>query len=503
MKLIPNKDTWKLIGLGTVTVLGLPPIYLVPIWFISFPLFLNELAKANSFIHAFKKGWAFGLGFFGFGLYWVSHSLLIDPLRHGWLVPFVLLGMGGGMGLFIALGSGITFLLGNKPLNRVLAWSATWCAIEWLRIWFLTGFPWNMLATGLVFSDELIQFAAYGGALSLSFLIVLSASLLHLRGVYPNYRVWILSFSVPVFLWIFGFVRLYDRADEYVPDMQLRLIQANVDQANKWLAEMREKHLNKHIELSGKESDIPPTHVIWPETAASFLLEHEPGRRLRMASTLLPEGFLMTGAPRATPPGVKPFLVWNSLQVINYDSEIIATYDKFHLVPFGEYMPLRKFLPFEKLTHGSQDFSVGQGPVTVAIPNTPPFSPLICYEVIFPGEIVDSTNRPHWLLNITNDGWFGQTSGPYQHLATSRLRSVEEGLPLVRAANTGISAVVDSFGRIKASLPLGQEGVLDSRLPKHLIDPTIFSRLKHLPMLAIVAIMIIYILNKGNKEVPI
>jgi apolipoprotein N-acyltransferase len=167
--------------------------------------------------------------------------------------------------------------------------------------------------------------------------------------------------------------------------------------------------------------------------------------------------------------------VWNSVQAVNAAGEIVATYDKFHLVPFGEYMPLRGLLPFDKLTAGAVDFSAGPGPQTIALPGLPPASPLVCYEVIFPGNVTDHQTRAGWLLNVTNDGWFGISTGPHQHLASARLRAVEEGLPLARAANTGISAIVDSYGRLRMSLALGSTGVLDGPLPAAL-PPTPYAR---------------------------
>jgi apolipoprotein N-acyltransferase len=217
--------------------------------------------------------------------------------------------------------------------------------------------------------------------------------------------------------------------------------------------------------------------VIWPETAATVFLDRSDDWRAYVAAAAPPGGLLITGTLRGDPPQGEPKRYWNSLAVIDPHARIVATADKFHLVPLGEYVPLRDILgPFVgKLTAGAGDFSAGPGPVTVHAPGLPPFSPLICYEVIFPGAVTDPKDRPDWLLNVTNDGWFGRSPGPFQHFASARFRAVEEGLPLARAANTGITAMVDPFGRIVAALPLGTEGTLDVLLPAPLA-PTLFAR---------------------------
>jgi len=185
---------------------------------------------------------------------------------------------------------------------------------------------------------------------------------------------------------------------------------------------------------------------------------------------------VITGAPRiAGQVGGRPKF-WNSVFVIDPSGGVVATYDKFHLVPFGEYMPLRNYLPLDAIAAGPIDFSAGPGSRTIDLPGLPPVSPLVCYEAIFPGEVVASGNRSAWLLNVTNDAWFGRSAGPHQHFAIARTRAVEEGLPLVRAANTGISAVIDPYGSIVARLGLGQRGILDVPLPKALVEPTLYAR---------------------------
>jgi apolipoprotein N-acyltransferase len=188
-----------------------------------------------------------------------------------------------------------------------------------------------------------------------------------------------------------------------------------------------------------------------------------------------PGGVLITGAPRTDPAPLEARHVWNSLAVIDRAGTLVGTYDKFHLVPFGEYVPLRGVLPIDKITPGNVDFSAGPGPQTLVLPGLPAVGPLICYEVIFPAAVVDAAHRPAWLLNLTNDAWYGRSSGPYQHFAIARTRAVEEGLPLVRSANNGISGVVDPYGRVTAQLGLDAVGVLDAALPKP-IEPTLYAR---------------------------
>jgi len=228
--------------------------------------------------------------------------------------------------------------------------------------------------------------------------------------------------------------------------------------------------------------------VIWPETAVPYYLSDSSELRVALSKLVPPDGLLISGALRRSVDSTNRPQLWNSLHALAPDASLVATYDKHHLVPFGEYVPLRNVLGLSKLVHGDVDYSSGPGPRTLLLPGLPPMSPLICYEGIFPGDVIDSANRPEWLLNVTNDGWFGNTAGPYQHFQAARLRAIEEGLPLVRAANTGISAVVDAHGRIVGKLALGTEGVLDAALPKALDYLTPYARVGDTIILAVLAL---------------
>ncbi|HLT02691.1 MAG TPA: apolipoprotein N-acyltransferase, partial [Geminicoccaceae bacterium] len=274
--------------------------------------------------------------------------------------------------------------------------------------------------------------------------------------------------------------------------VHLRLVQGNIAQQQKWQPEGRRLAFDRHLTLSAESRD-GITHVIWPESAAPYPLEQDGVAREMIAEVVPPGGLLLTGGERFDLSGEPP-LAWNSLFVLDGTGAILARYDKRDLVPFGEFLPLRDVLGrigLDKLTHGSIDFQAGPGRATIRLPGLPPFSPLICYEAIFPGSVVDRDDRPAWLLNITNDAWFGRSTGPYQHFAMARMRAIEEGLPLVRSANSGISAVVDAWGRTEAQLALGETGVLDAALPQPLPGGTPFARSGGLIVLAPAALLVL------------
>jgi apolipoprotein N-acyltransferase len=228
-----------------------------------------------------------------------------------------------------------------------------------------------------------------------------------------------------------------------------------------------EANLARHVSLTTGPGFARVTDVVWPETAVPFAIGIDSAHRLALRAAVPPGGLLLTGVVRVERALDGQPRFFNSLAAVDRAGDIVGTYDKHHLVPFGEYVPfrLRELFDLSKITPGSSDFSAGPGPETLALDGLPPFSPLICYEAIFPGEAVSAERRPAWLLNVTNDGWFGISSGPHQHFASARFRAVEQGLPLVRAANTGISAVVDAYGRVQAELGLGRTGVIDAPLP--------------------------------------
>ncbi len=254
-------------------------------------------------------------------------------------------------------------------------------------------------------------------------------------------------------------------------------MQPAIEQTLKWRADLKAEHVETLMAMTRRPAGtLPITHVIWPETAVPYNLWQDSGLRQVLGQIVPPGGLLLTGAPRYQQGQGS----WNSLYALDGGGEVVAVYDKSHLVPFGEYVPFRALLGSLNITVTQGSFEPGPGQTTLVLPGLPPASPLICYEIIFSGSVTaadPSLPPPAWLLNITNDAWFGRSSGPHQHFAQARLRSVEEGLPLVRAANNGISAVVDPYGRVLAALGLDEVGVLDVQLPQSLAQQPIYPRL--------------------------
>lgn len=479
--------------LGALATLALPPVHAVPILLVAFTGLVWLMDGARRVREAFWLGWWFGLGHFAAGIYWVASALLTDPLRFGWMIPPVVGGLAAILALFPALAVAGTRAAGGPGgaagPARILFLAALWVGLEWLRGWIFSGFPWNLLGYVWAFSDAMNQLAALTGAWGLSLVTVAAAAMPAVLGDWrPDARAGrrlrqgfgciAAAALLLAAIWAGGAWRLAGAGAATVPDIRLRIVQAAIDPALKNNSSLREANLGRHLALT---MDTPGferiTHVIWPETAVQFLIDHDTEVREAVASAVPPGGLLLTGAPRGEIEDGRLTQVWNSLVALDGAAEIVGTFDKFHLVPLGEYVPLRDFLPFiDKVTPGALDFSAGPGPVTLRLPGLPPVGPLICYEVIFPGHVVDADDRPSWLLNLTNDAWFGVTSGPYQHFASARMRAVEEGLPLVRAANTGISGVIDGYGRVIARLGLGQAGVLDADLPQAPSGLTVFAR---------------------------
>ena len=468
------------LALGALAALALPPFHLYPL-LLAFAGLLDLLRHAERRIEAFVLGWCFGFAHFLLGLYWIGIAFFTDAERFGvFALPAVLL-LCAYLALYPALAAWLTVLYRwQSPVASALVLALAWTAGEVVRGMLFWGFPWNLIGYAFAQSTAISQLAALTGVYGLSLLAValgaVPAALLE-----PSSRArWqplAAGAALLAAVWVGGALRLMDGVAEPTDAVHLRLVQGNIAQQDKWQPEGRARAFERHLALSAAGGDAV-SHVIWPESAAPYPLDQDAVARQMIAEVVPPGGLLLTGGERFDLASDPP-LAWNALFVLDRTGALVARYDKRDLVPFGEFLPLRDLLSrfgLEKLTHGSIDFQPGPGRQTIALPGLPPLSPLICYEAIFPGSVVEPGARPAWLLNITNDAWFGRSSGPYQHLSMARLRAIEEGLPLVRSANSGISAVVDPWGRIQAELGLGETGVLDTVLPQPLPQGTPFAR---------------------------
>lgn len=483
---------------GAAAGLSMPPIDLWPVLFLACPVFFWLLTGAESVRSAFALGWTFGLGYFAVCLYWVGAAFLVDAATYLWMMPFMVGALAGGMALYWGLAAGVAHAARWRGFSHLLVLAVALATAEWLRGRLFTGFPWTAPGLAVDGMGPVAQGAALVGMPGLTLLILVWAFLPGVAGFRRVTRGMMLGFfalMLPLpLLAIWGALRLAGAEDATVPGVQLRIVQPNIPQDDKWRAGNAETIFDKLIALSNAATAERPlgsaetTHLIWPESAVPFFIEESPGARDIIARMLPQRAALIMGALRQTRSGEER-RVYNSVLVFDSAADIASRYDKWRLVPGGEFLPFEWILEplgFRRLVTVPGSFTAGPGPVSLAIPFAPLAGILICYEAIFPNGLIDAARRPGWLINVTNDGWFGRTSGPYQHLAQARLRAIEQGLPLVRAANTGISAVIDPYGRVLASLPLGRDGVIDHALPSALAPATAYARTGDLALAALI-----------------
>ena len=505
---------------GALSALAMAPFNAWPILFLTFPVLVwlidgAAAGRMRGVPAAAWTGFCFGFGYFVPGLYWTGYALFVDAQTFAWLSPFAVLGLPAYLALYPAVGFALARLLWTKDASRILALAVALTVSEWLRGHLLTGFPWNAYGYALSEPLALAQIASVIGLWGMTFLTVaIFASPAVLIEGKSRQRSWIVPVTALVLLvalGIFGAVRLSLAPTTMVPHVKLRIMQPNLQQDVKFNYSAKREVMQKYLALSDRATGPESTGVrdasilIWPESAFPFFLTREADAMAQIAD-LLPKGtVLITGSvrlPDDTPSGVRVTRAYNSIYVIDHDGSILSVYDKLHLVPFGEYLPFQNWmerLGFSQLTKVTGGYIPGTRRRPLDIPNAPRALPLICYEAIFPGKISERSDRAGWIVNLTNDGWFGITTGPYQHLQQARLRAIEEGLPVVRAANTGISAVIDPMGRIVAQLGLGIEGVLDANLPAA-ISPTVYARLADIPAAILLAIALIFVWRRRVKR---
>ena len=500
---------------GAVSALAMAPFDAWPVLFLTFPALVWLIDGIggrgwSGVAAAAAIGWWFGFSYFLAGLYWIGYAFLVDAPTFGWLLPIAVIGLPAVLAIYTALAIALARILWTRGALRILALGVCLTASEWLRGHVLTGFPWNAFGYALTAPLALAQAVSVVGIWGLTFIaIVVFASPATLADDRTETRrPWLpvaLGVVALAALGGFGAVRLVRTPTQPVDGVHLRIMQPNLQQDVRFNYAAKQEVMDRYVALSGRTTDASPrglrdvTHLIWPESPFPFFLTREADAVAQITQLLPQNTVLITGAIRLADPDKPPESgVYNSIYVIDHEGSIRAVYDKVHLVPFGEYLPFESLLEaigLQTLTKQQGGFLAGDHHRTIAIPGAPSALPLICYEILFPGEVASSGARPGWIINVTNDGWFGNSTGPYQHFQQARVTAIEQGLPLARAANTGISAVVDPVGRIVGSLPLASEGVLDGPLPRPIGAP-IYARVGDAPIVIIVLATLIVIVRR-------
>ncbi len=472
---------------GAIGALALPPFGFFAALFVSFTLLVwlidgstghpdgRALAPLRS---AFWIGWAFGFGYFVAGLWWLGNALLVEADEFAWALPLAVLGLPACLALFYGLATALARALWSDGWGRIASLACAFGLAEYLRSFVATGFPWNAVGYGAMPFPLMMQSAAVLGVNGVSVLAVFvfsaPALLATRKGVWPGLALAALLFCAHLG---FGAYRLQMIADAPAATdeqaLMVRVVQPLIDQALKLENTDRVAIFEEHLKLSAlppQQGGRRPDVIVWPETSVPFILTQNPDALVRIAEILQDGQVLVTGAVRSedAAPGHPPRF-YNSIYVIDSEGQIVSASDKVHLVPFGEYVPYEDIL--DRL--GISDAIAMPGSFTPAttramltLPGGRTLYPLICYEAIFPQEVSEDVERAEALLNVTNDGWFGATPGPYQHFQQARIRAVENGLPLIRAANTGISAVVDPSGDLVAGLGYDEKGAFDATVTR-------------------------------------
>ena len=454
---------------GAAASLTLPPFGIFPaIWCLAYPAV--QFSRAEQRPQALWIIAAMGMGWFTASTHWVAYSLLVGEAEFWYLLPLAAFGLPAVLALFWVVAGAVSRRSQRSPAAR-LGWLLLCISIaEFARGHVATGFPWN--SPGYSFSAHLwlLQSASWAGLYGLTCL-ALSFALAPSVWRVGQRRLAMLFIAIPLALALLGGLRLGAEPANPPTVKQVRLVQPAIAQAEKWDRTKRDQHLSHIVRTASAKTPIPQL-MIWPETAFSAIASNDSNLLTVMVKQALPfDGHLITGMPRLDEAG----RLFNSAALVTADGQIMATYDKRRLVPFGEFVPFRWFLPFVDTLAGLKDFSAGTGERLFTVPIYGKIALLICYESIFPGEIGRGEKRPDLIVNITNDAWFGRNLGPWQHFAQSRMRAVEEGIPMMRVANNGISAGFDSHGRILGQIALDAAGTIDLSVPSAL-TPTIFAR---------------------------
>ena len=454
------------------------------LWFLIFPCFgvfyyIYQTLEIKK--QVFVLSFLFALGYFIAGLYWIGNALLVEGNEYKWAWPFAVIVLPSLLALFPALYLTINHLLfKNNTLSKFIGFCTLLAFSEWVRGHAFTGFPWNLYGYGAASNSNISQSLSLIGAYGLTLLTVFWGGSLGYLFVQNKSKYFIFALSVLTFtgLYAYGHQRLENANIQYNEDYQIHVVQPNIEQSEKWQNDKLSHNFEQLISANIHPLAEDKKHiVIWPETAIPPILLNSPAVHQRINNMLGDKAILLSGALTMQAGSQSNDLEYNNALLLwNQLNQGKQIYAKSHLVPFGEYIPFQKYIPLETVTQFS-GFQRGKGSQTTALKGFPSFSPLICYEIIFPHKVINKgAPRPDYILTVTNDGWYGDSTGPYQHLAQARFRAIEHGIPVIRSANTGVSAVVDPYGNVLGQVSLLKKGRIASKLPKLITKSPVYSR---------------------------
>lgn len=472
---------YSLIG-GVIAAFAMPPAGIWPLMFVGLSVLFYQWFYAVRYRSAFFHGYLFGIGYFTTGLWWIGNALLIEGNEFWWVWPISVIGLPALLSFFTGLSLAIAKIFYHQArLSTWVGFAVLLTLSELVRGTIMTGFPWNLY--GYIWSrvPEMLQPASLFGSYVLTFLTVLLATtpvFLWLVRLDRVRRVATAALAVVLMagMFVYGAWRL-SHETTYNDSVMVRVVQANIEQSMKWDAAQIVPHFEKHLDLSAKAKIDQDLFILWPETAVPPMLLNNDIARDKIEAMLTAQSngnaYLLTGALIHNQ-DERGDRYYNALVTFDKHAAVRSSYAKTRLVPFGEFIPFQEWIPLRPVVQ-FQGFERGDGPNTYQIDDMPGFSPLVCYEIIFPGLVADQNDRPALLAAVTNDGWYGDSAGPYQHFFQVTVRAIEEGLPAIRSANTGISGIIDPYGRVLAQSDLFQETAIDHPLPQPL-PPTLFAR---------------------------
>ncbi|ABE05337.1 apolipoprotein N-acyltransferase [Rickettsia bellii] len=482
--------------LGLLSGLVFAPTFLLPA-LLTLSYLCCLVQKSKDWQEAAKLGYIFGFGHFLSGIYWISIGVSVYISDFWWAIPFALFGLPIILAFFVSASCVFSFFVRNNKYYHFI-FCLYWVLFEWVRSWIFTGLPWNLIGYAFSFSDILIQSLNIIGIYGLSFIVIYISTSFYpfFTKQFDQLKVLLLTSSITLAVIItYGSVRLHNHPTNFT-DIKVRLVQPSIPQTEKWSEEEFWHNLMLHINLS--ENSQPIDLVIWSEAALVVPYDIPVVKSELLGLLNSVDATLITGGISDNKKRGEDFELYTAMYALEKNGNKLFEYHKSHLVPFGEYMPFKKILPFKKLTHGFVDYTEGNGGLVYLDKYNLKIKPLICYESIFPDFVRTNNETADVIINVTNDAWYGKSSGPYQHFHISRSRAVENGLPMVRVANNGISAIIDPLGRVIKKLDLNEINYIDGLIPKKLDSPTIFSKFGNITILLIVFFIFLvnYLLDK-------